>query len=143
MSQRAKPYTNNTSSNISARRIHQERRAAGICVNNSLHGPAFRGGRCVDCWVRKLDAELVDEDGKMRVRARWTGDLPRRGDFFCSPLRPRYAYLITDVAVTASVSPVSFATFTVERMTLDQVPTGATIHDWRWDPRGRKKGPTP
>jgi hypothetical protein len=138
---RAKPYENNTANNVRTRRVHRARVKAGVCVNNAAHGTAFRGGRCIDCWARKLDGELVDpEDGQMRTRARWRGTLPAVGDWLSSPIRPRYAYQITAVNVTKQLGEVTFATFTIERYTLDQVPQDALFHEWKWDRRTRKKG---
>lgn len=39
------------------KRLHDERRRLGVCIQNPKHGPAFRGGRCLACWNRKLAAE--------------------------------------------------------------------------------------
>lgn len=49
--------TEAVSHNEYMKRLHANRRAAGLCINGLEHGPVFRGGRCKPCWTQKLDAE--------------------------------------------------------------------------------------
>ena len=82
----------------------------------------------------------------MKVRAVWTGELPRNGDFLMSLVRPRFAYRITaidkdnlvewDIAAKASRYKLAL---TVEKVKLGDVPETATVHPWKWDTRGPKK----
>lgn len=59
MSRRATKYTNETRNNVGMRRLRQQRREDGLCVNGLApkHGPAVRGGRCESCWTKKMDSE--------------------------------------------------------------------------------------
>ena len=71
----------------------------------------------------------------MIIRARWDGEPPRIGDFLRSPgERARYAYAIWDVDVKSPGRLV----LNVQRVDVSEVPAKATVHNWKWDARGRK-----
>lgn len=75
----------------------------------------------------------------MKLRARWRGPLPLPGDVLRSPRRPRFAYAVDRVVVSTVVADVSYATIYVERLAAADVPPGAIVHAWTWDPRGRSR----
>jgi len=81
----------------------------------------------------------------MRLRARWTGPLPRVGDYLMSQVRPRHAYQIEVIGVPDRAvrwDPVAKAevrrvAFDVRRVEVARVPRSAIVHPWRWDRRER------
>ena len=83
----------------------------------------------------------------MKLRARWTGPLPRVGDYLASATRPRFAYRISGVrCVDPNVrwdaqrkAELRRLAFEVERVTIAELPAAARVHDWRWDKRGSSK----
>lgn len=46
------------SQRAATKKMHDARRAAGVCINNADHGPAAKGGRCSACWDSKKTSEL-------------------------------------------------------------------------------------
>lgn len=79
----------------------------------------------------------------MKIRAKWTGDLPNVGDHLMSSHRPRFAYRILkiDGAKSGSIgdAPAEDLKITVDRVKLRDVPDNATIHAWRWASRDSKR----
>lgn len=82
----------------------------------------------------------------MKLRARWGNPLPEIGDVLRSRHRPRFAYVIAGITAQSIMSDpdhpgcsLAFLTFDVERIPAADVPPGAVVHDWRWDPRGRAR----
>ncbi len=81
----------------------------------------------------------------MTLRARWTGVLPRVGEYLMSQHRPRCAYvLVVDPpsiisALRRSPDAEVAVTFKVERVGLP-LPAGAVVHAWKWDARGKNTG---
>lgn len=79
----------------------------------------------------------------MKLRARWTGPLPRAGDYLASPTRPRYAYkVLGGTRIEPLVRWASDAKAEVRRLAIevDRVPLvsvepSARVHPWRWDKR--------
>lgn len=82
----------------------------------------------------------------MKVDATWTGALPRIGDYLLSSHRPRFAYRVVafekdnhvewDGEVKSSRYKLAI---TVDKVGLRDVPDDATVHPWKWSPRGPKK----
>lgn len=83
----------------------------------------------------------------MKLRARWTGPLPRVGDYLMSQVRPRHAYQIEMIDVPdhsvrwdqAAKAEVWRITFDVRRVEVTKVPKSARVHPWRWDRRDRAR----
>ena len=83
----------------------------------------------------------------MKLRARWTGSLPRVGDYLASATRPRFAYRISGVhRVDPNVrwdserkAELRRLAFEVDRVPIAELPAVARVHDWRWDKRGSSK----
>lgn len=80
------------------------------------------------------------------MNAKWTGNLPRIGDYLMSRVRPRFAYRITAIEKDNIVEWDSAAkatrykvALTVEKVKLSDVPDTAIVHPWKWDTRGAKK----
>lgn len=71
----------------------------------------------------------------VKVRASWNGPSPKVGDVLMSAVRPRGAYLITEVRAASGRYDLRLE---VRRIGVDEVPPDAAIHPWRWDRRGRK-----
>lgn len=92
----------------------------------------------------------------MKLRAHWKGRLPEVGDVLRSPgPRARCAYVIVGVTIVqrmmASYLEIennavrvnghreeARCVFEVERVGLDELPTGAKVHAWTWDKRDRR-----
>lgn len=75
------------------KRVHDERRKAGICINASGgHGPVHRGGRCRDCWERKKSAEVAVTKLAASERSRRLAHEPRLREGPV-PDRPDHAHL--------------------------------------------------
>lgn len=53
---RSPAYQRNTTHNVQMRVWREALRYEGKCVNSPNHGPAWKGGRCEPCWIRKTDA---------------------------------------------------------------------------------------
>ena len=83
----------------------------------------------------------------MKLRARWTGPVPRVGDYLLSPTRPRFAYRVRDVArVDPNVhwdatqkTEVRRLAIEVDRVTPREVSSTARVHTWRWDTRSASR----
>jgi hypothetical protein len=83
----------------------------------------------------------------MKLRARWTGPVPRVGDYLASTARPRYAYRVRDVARTdpnvrwdaAQKTEVRRVVIEVDRVPVAEVGSSATVHPWSWDKRASTK----
>lgn len=84
----------------------------------------------------------------MKLRARWPGVLPRVGDYLMSPTRPRGAYRISAIEVSADRAvrwdlalkqEVRQLTIVVDRVPTSAVPENARVHPWRWDKRDRRR----
>ncbi len=79
----------------------------------------------------------------MRLRARWTGPVPRVGDYLASTTRPRYAYRVRNVGrIDPNVrwDPTQKAEVRRLAIEVDRVPISAVgaftrVHPWRWDKR--------
>ena len=79
----------------------------------------------------------------MKLRARWTGPLPRVGDYLAGTTRPRYAYKIRSVTRIepivrwdgAANAEVRRLAIEVDRVALASVDPSARVHPWRWDKR--------
>jgi hypothetical protein len=48
-----------TEGRILVKRVHDKRRAAGVCINKVAHGAPFRSGRCFACWAKKTRSPAV------------------------------------------------------------------------------------
>jgi hypothetical protein len=83
----------------------------------------------------------------VKLRARWTGPVPRVGDYLASTTRPRYAYRIrrilrTDPTVRwdpAQKVEVRSLSIEVDRVPIAAVQPLARVHPWRWDKRTSTK----
>lgn len=83
----------------------------------------------------------------MKLRARWTGPLPRSGDYLASPTRPRFAYRVRGVTRIeplvrwdgSAKAEVRRLAIEVDRVPLASVEPSARIHPWRWDKRAPRK----
>jgi hypothetical protein len=75
----------------------------------------------------------------MILRARWSGQPPRAGEYVMSRVRPRSAYRIVETRITGTADDHVRLELVVERVSLP-LPQGATVHPWRWDPRGKNAG---
>jgi hypothetical protein len=76
----------------------------------------------------------------MKLRARWTGQLPTAGDYLMSQQRPRFAYKIISLHAheplfNPHLTDRHKIELIVEKVTLHAVPEDAVIHPWKWDPR--------
>lgn len=69
--------------------------------------------------------------------------MPVIGDWLMSSTRPRWAYRIVHLkgerplaSFRPGAAPAAWqVTFECRRFRPDQVPEGATVHPWKWDPR--------
>lgn len=83
----------------------------------------------------------------MKLRARWTGPLPRVGDYLMSSVRPRHAYQIEMIDVPdrsvrwdqTAKAEVRRITIEARRVEVAKVPKSAKVHPWRWDRRDRTR----
>lgn len=79
----------------------------------------------------------------MILRARWSGHLPRPGEYLMSSSRPRYAYRLMDVEALKTLAHHPAGSkrlkLTCERIDAGLVPEGAVVHPWKWDAR-KKRG---
>jgi hypothetical protein len=75
----------------------------------------------------------------MILRARWTGALPVANEYLMSQARPRFAYRIVAVEqlrdLPHHVPGYARLKLEVEKIPTADVPAGAVVHPWRWDPR--------
>lgn len=82
-------------------------------------------------------------EAAVKLRARWTGPVPRVGDYLASPTRPRYAYCIrgiTRVDPLVRWDPARKVeqrrlAIEVDRVPIAELPAAARVHDWHWDKR--------
>lgn len=83
----------------------------------------------------------------MKLRARWTGPLPRVGDYLARPIRPRFAYRICAIRRVdplvrwdpARKAELRRLAIEVDRVPITELPTAARVHDWRWDKRASNR----
>lgn len=73
-----------------------------------------------------------------KLTARWTGPLPSPGQFLKAP-RGRTAYEFVSARPIMSRRKGRRFVFTVVRHPASCVPEGATVHDWFWDKRERRR----
>ena len=80
----------------------------------------------------------------MILRARWNGALPVANEYLMSQgPRARFAYRIVEVELAVATpigSDLSKLKLTVDRVAARDVPPGAVVHPWKWDPRTKKTG---
>lgn len=88
-----------------------------------------------------VNVAIVGERATMILRAKWTGDRPRIGEYVMSKVRPRSAYRIVDVRVTGQTAEYTSIELRVERVDLPlSLSPAEVVHPWRWDPRGKNAG---
>lgn len=69
------------------------------------------------------------------LRAHWTGDEPRPGDYMVSDGRDKRAYKIISTRTARSLRyPLRLV---CQRVTFAQIPIDALIHGWHPHPRGQ------
>lgn len=68
------------------------------------------------------------------LRATWSGPPPTPGEFVMSQVRARFAYRIEDVRPAGSTLEL-----VCTRLSPRDVPVGSTVHDWKWNPRSKKR----
>lgn len=71
----------------------------------------------------------------MMLRARWTGSPPQQDEYLMSQGRARFAYRIVEVELRGEHATGSIYRMEVEKIAASDVPAGATVHPWKWDPR--------
>lgn len=79
----------------------------------------------------------------MKLRAQWTGAVPRVGDYLVSPTRPRFAYRVCNVSCPDSrvrwdalkKAELRRLVIEVDRVPIIALPRSARVHPWRWDKR--------
>lgn len=118
-----------------------------LFVTTDDHGKMLAVG--VYRWLKRgrvqvLVSTVGDPMPTMTLRARWTGPLPRVGDYLMSQVKPRAAYRIvrepaSDVAALMRADGVVHLRLVVEKVDLP-LPSGATVLPWKWDQRGKNKG---
>jgi hypothetical protein len=80
-------------------------------------------------------------DVRCVLRARWQGPLPVASEYLMARgHRARFAYRIVEVEQRSKDGDITHLMLTVDRLPIADVPDGATVHEWRWDQRGRNKG---
>ncbi len=103
--------------NADNKRRHDERRAAGICINNASHGPAFKGGRCETCWNIKKAGEAA--------RVRRPIDVPEwHGYPWRAKVHREASYLIRSIRKVAA------------RMVDEEIARRQAAFDERWERAG-------
>jgi len=83
----------------------------------------------------------------VKLRARWTGPVPRVGDYLMSRTRPRFAYRVRAVDPTspnvtwdpAQKAEVRRLAIEVDRVDRAAVTAASRVHAWRWDKRNGKR----
>lgn len=92
--------------------------------------------RVGDKLAAKLASNARDRAGKqvtakqVTLRARWEGEQPTIGSYLMSQTRPRNAYRIASVRERKDCLEL-----TCDVVKPVDVPEGALVHPWRWDPR--------
>jgi hypothetical protein len=89
---------------------------------------------------------IYDRSPTMILRARWSGPMPKVGEYLMSQHRARSAYRIVSPPTYNQVTwdaqrraEVRHLRLEVERVGLP-LPRDAVVHHWKWDSRGKNTG---
>jgi hypothetical protein len=97
-----------------------------------------------------LISRVGERPPTMELRARWTGPLPKVGDYLMSQYRPRCAYQVARDPAANNVIPdgrdvedMVHLDIVVDRVEIPlpaPLPDGVTVYPWQWDGRGKNTG---
>lgn len=115
----------------------------GRCTG--LHYDPFGPAQPCECkeFVEPLPkAKPVKLEERVEITATWAGESPKIGDFLMgSGPATKYGYKVIDIHERKTKDKIAQKVLEIGalRVPVKEVPTGATIHPFKWNPRERNR----
>jgi hypothetical protein len=121
---------------------HVRGKHKGTCIG--LHYDPFGPAAPCACtaFVEPVEKKAPKLAERVEITASWDGQPPNVGDFLMgSSPRTKYGYRVIDIYERRSRDPHATKVYEIGalRVLVSEVPTGAKVHPFRWNPRDRTR----